>query len=176
MRLCSANIINKTAVAKSLTYISNNINEHWDDAYTLSLSLIALEDASGDSTVRTNITDPVFIIDHPYEMRPLAKRKPDDDTKVESIQLVAAGAELLNAYTELNDPQDQKNRWEEDMKRAKEGAEEFQVLDKDYIRALEYGMPPTAGWGMGIDRFVAILTNQHSLKDTILFPTLRPEK
>lgn len=133
-------------------------------------------DAIFKSTVRTNITDPVFIIDHPYEMRPLAKRKEDDQTKVESIQLVAAGAELLNAYSELNDPQDQKNRWEEDMKRAEEGAEEFQVLDKDYIRALEYGMPPTAGWGMGIDRFVAILTNKHSLKDTILFPTLRPEK
>jgi lysyl-tRNA synthetase class 2 len=106
----------------------------------------------------------------------LAKKHEGDDTKVESFQLVAAGAELINAYSELNDPADQRARWEEDMKRAKEGAKEYQVMDEDYIRALEYGMPPTAGWGLGIDRFVAILTNQHSIKDTILFPTLKPKK
>jgi lysyl-tRNA synthetase class 2 len=126
--------------------------------------------------VRCKLINPTFIIDHPLEMRPLAKRKENDPTKVESIQPIVAGAELLNAYSELNDPIDQKNRWQEDMKRAKKGAEEYQVVDEDYIRALEYGMPPTAGWGMGIDRFTAILTNQHSLKDVILFPTLRPEK
>jgi lysyl-tRNA synthetase class 2 len=108
-------------------------------------------------------------------MRPLAKRRQDDNTKVESFQLVVAGAELINAYTELNDPEDQRKRWEEDMKKAKEGSEEYQVIDEDYIRALEYGMPPTAGWGLGIDRFTAILTDQHSLKETILFPTLRVE-
>lgn len=128
------------------------------------------------SQVRDKLVDPVFLIDHPYTMRPLAKRKSDDPSKVESFQLVAAGAELINAYSELNDPKDQKDRWEEDMKRASEGIEEYQVLDEDYIRALEYGMPPTAGWGLGIDRFTALITNQHSLKDVILFPTLRPEK
>jgi lysyl-tRNA synthetase class 2 len=126
--------------------------------------------------VRPALINPTFLIDHPYSMRPLAKRKTNDRNKVESFQLVAAGAELINAYSELNDPQDQKTRWEEDMGRAKEGVEEFQMLDEDYIRALEYGMPPTAGWGLGIDRFAALLTNQHSIKDTILFPTLRPEK
>lgn len=126
--------------------------------------------------VRPKIIDPTFVIDHPYVMRPLAKKKESDPNKVESIQLIVAGAELLNAYTELNDPIDQKARWEEDMKRAKKGAKEYQVVDKDYIRALEYGMPPTAGWGMGIERFTAILTDQHSIKDTILFPTLRPEE
>jgi len=133
-------------------------------------------DALYKQVVRPNITNPTFVTDHPYSMRPLAKRKLENPERVESLQPIAAGAELLNAYTELNDSQDQKNRWEEDMKRAKGGADEYQVLDEDYIRALEYGMPPTAGWGMGIDRFVAILTNQHSLKDVILFPTLRPEK
>lgn len=133
-------------------------------------------DAIFKALIRPNILDPVFIIDHPYSMRPLAKRKSDDSSKVESIQLIAAGSELLNAYSELNDPQEQKVRWEEDMARAKEGVEEYQLLDEDYVRALEYAMPPTAGWGMGVDRFVAILTNQHSLKDTIFFPTLRPEK
>ena len=126
------------------------------------------------ATVRTKLTNPVFLIDHPYSMRPLAKRKGNDTTKVESIQLIAAGAELLNAYSELNDPQDQRARWEEDMAREKTGVDETQVVDEDYIRALEYGMPPTTGWGMGIDRFTAILTNQHTIKDTILFPTLRP--
>jgi lysyl-tRNA synthetase class 2 len=125
--------------------------------------------------VRDTIVDPTFLTDHPYYMRPLAKRRSDDETKVESFQLIVAGAELINAYSELNDPQDQKERWKEDMRRAKEGAEEYQVIDEDYIGALEYGMPPTAGWGLGIDRFTAILTDQHSLKDTILFPTLRPE-
>jgi len=125
--------------------------------------------------VRPSIKDPTFVIDHPYSMRPLAKRKEDNPDRVESLQPIAAGTELLNAYTELNDPQDQKARWEEDMKRGKAGAEEFQVIDKDFICALEYGMPPTAGWGMGIDRFTAILTNQHSIKDVILFPTLKPK-
>lgn len=125
--------------------------------------------------VRESIVNPTFLIDHPYSMRPLAKRHREDEAKVESFQLVAGGAELINAYSELNDPQDQRARWEEDMKRVKEGVKEYQVIDEDYIRALEYGMPPTAGWGLGIDRFTAILTNQHSIKDTILFPTLRPE-
>jgi lysyl-tRNA synthetase class 2 len=134
-------------------------------------------DAIYKATVKPKLINPVFLIDYPYTMRPLAKRKENDPTKVENFQLVVGGAELLNAYTELNDPQDQKDRWEEDMKRAKEGgASEYQVIDEDYIRALEYGMPPTAGWGMGVDRFVAILTNQYGLKDTILFPTMKPEQ
>jgi lysyl-tRNA synthetase class 2 len=132
-------------------------------------------DALYKKEVRPKLINPIFVIDHPYSMRPLAKKKEKDPTKVESIQPIVAGAELLNAYSELNDPVDQRVRWEEDIKRAKRGAEEYQVIDEDYIRALEYGMPPTAGWGMGIDRFVAILTNRHSIKDTILFPTLRPE-
>jgi lysyl-tRNA synthetase class 2 len=138
--------------------------------------LPSLLDALYKRFVRPKIIHPTFVIDHPYSMRPLAKRKESDPTKTESIQPVAGGAELLNAYSELNDPVDQKARWLEDMKRAQKGVEEYQVLDEDYIRALEYGMPPTAGWGMGIDRFTALLTDQHSLKDTILFPTLRPEK
>jgi lysyl-tRNA synthetase class 2 len=128
------------------------------------------------AVVRPAIVNPTFLIDHPYYMRPLAKKHEDDPAKVESFQLVVTGAELINAYSELNDPEDQRARWQEEMKRAKAGAKEYQVIDEDYLRALEYGMPPTAGWGLGIDRFVAILANQHSLKDTILFPTLRPEK
>ncbi len=125
--------------------------------------------------VRPKIVDPVFLIDHPYSMRPLAKRKRGNESKVESIHLIAGGIELVNAYSELNDPQDQKARWQEEMARSKKGAVDYQILDQDYIEALEHGMPPTAGWGMGIDRFCALLTNQHSIKDTILFPTMRPK-
>lgn len=124
---------------------------------------------------RPTIVGPMFLIDHPVELIPLAKRKPEDPTKSATFQLLIGGEEFIKAYNELNDPDDQKNRWIEEMKLAKEGLEEHQVLDEDYVRALEYGMPPTAGWGLGIDRFVAFLTNQHTIKDTILFPTLRPE-
>ena len=125
---------------------------------------------------RPKVTGPLFLIDHPYESRPLAKRKPDEPEKVASVALLIAGFEVFNAYSELNDPIDQRSRWQEEKKLAKEGFEEAQVMDEDYIRALEYGMPPTAGWGMGIDRFTAIVTDSASLKDVIIFPTLKPER
>ena len=125
--------------------------------------------------IRPQLDGPLFLTDHPVEMKPLAKRKNNDPTKAASFQLLVAGEEWLNAYNELNDPADQKARWEEEMELGKKGAEDYQVIDDDYIRALEYGMPPTAGWGLGVDRLVAFLTNQPTLKDVILFPTLRPE-
>ncbi len=128
------------------------------------------------TVARPNIIQPTFILDYPYEMKPLAKKSDKDPKKSASFQLLTIGYELVNAYNELNDPKEQKGRWQEQMNLAKRGLEEHQVLDEDYIRALEYGMPPTAGWGMGIDRLVSLLTNQHSLKDVILFPTLKPEK
>jgi len=127
------------------------------------------------TAVRPNIHDPIFLIDHPAFMRPLAKKKAADPTKVEAFQVVVAGTELLNAYSELNDPIDQRARWEDEERRSKEGVAEHQVVDEDYIRALEYGMPPTAGWGIGVERLTAILTNKHSIKEVILFPTLRSE-
>src|SRR3990167_2114771 len=127
------------------------------------------------STVRPHIFKPMFFVDYPAFMRPLAKKKNDDASKVEAFQVVVAGTELINAYSELNDPIEQRARWEDEERRGKEGGTEHQVVDEDYIQALEYGMPPTAGWGMGIDRFTALLTNQHSIKDVIMFPTLRPE-
>lgn len=125
---------------------------------------------------RPKVTGPLFLIDHPYSAKPLAKRKPDQPDKVASIALIIAGFEIFNAYSELNDPIDQRNRWEEEKKLAKAGFDEAQVMDEDYLRALEYGMPPTAGWGMGIDRFTAVITDSDSLKDVIIFPTLKPEK
>ncbi len=125
---------------------------------------------------RLQVQQPTFVTDYPYAMKPLSKRKEDDPEKSASFQLLVMGFELVNAYNELNNPQEQEARWREELELAKKGLEEHQVLDEDYIRALEYGMPPTAGFGMGIDRLTAILTDQHSLKDVILFPTLKPEK
>ncbi len=140
------------------------------------VGLAALLDTLYKKVSRPKIFGPMFLTDHPVILKPLAKRKSDDKSKSAGFQVVVAGAEWVNAYNELNDPKDQRTRWEEEMKLAKAGLSEYQVLDEDYIRALEYGMPPTAGWGLGIDRLVAFLTNQHSLKDVILFPTLRPEE
>jgi len=124
---------------------------------------------------RPKIVQPTFLIDHPAELMPLAKRKEIDPSKIESFQLLVVGYEIIKAYSELNDPQDQKARWLEQEGLAKKGLEEHEVLDEDYIEALEYGMPPTAGWGIGIDRLTAILTNQHSIRDVILFPLMRPK-
>lgn len=135
----------------------------------------ALCDALYKNMSRPKVIEPTFVTDYPSAMLPLAKRNATDPRKASSFQLLVGGFEFIKAYNELNDPIDQKNRWEEEMKLSEKGLEEHQILDEDYIRALEYGMPPTAGWGMGIDRFVAFLTDQHTIKDTILFPTLRLE-
>ena len=135
----------------------------------------AVLDALYKKVVRDHLRGPLFLIDYPYGMKPLAKRKVDDPDKTASFQLLVAGEEWINAYDELNDPLDQRARWEEEMALAKKGLAEHQVIDEDYIRALEYGMPPTAGWGLGVDRLVAFLTDQPSLKNVILFPTLKPE-
>lgn len=126
--------------------------------------------------IRSKIIQPTFVVDYPAAMIALAKRKKEDLGKISSFQLLVKGYELIKAYNELNDPIDQKDRWQEEEKLGEKGLEDHMVVDEDYIRALEYGMPPTAGWGLGIDRLTAILTNQHSLKEVILFPTLRPEK
>lgn len=126
---------------------------------------------------RPTIIQPALVLDYPAEMKPLAKAREDNLKLSESLQLLCMGGfELTNSYSELNNPIEQKRKWQEQMRLAKKGLEEHQILDEDYIRALEYGMPPTAGWAIGIDRFVAILTNQHTIKDVILFPTLKPVK
>lgn len=126
--------------------------------------------------IRPKLEGPLFLMNHPIEMKPLAKRVDNDNSKSASFQLLIAGEEFINAYNELNDPLDQKQRWIDEMEIGNRGGSEYQVLDEDYIRALEYGMPPTAGWGLGVDRLVAFLTNQHTIKDVILFPTLKSVK
>lgn len=136
----------------------------------------ALLDTLYKATARPHLVGPMFLTDRPTAFVALAKRRPDDLSKTASFQLLVAGKEVINAYNELNDPIDQANRWRLSEKLGKEGQDEHETFDGDYIRALEYGMPPTAGWGMGIDRLVSLLTDQPSLKEVILFPTLRPEK
>lgn len=135
----------------------------------------ALLDTLYKTVSRPKIVGPLFITDYPMEILPLAKKKATNPKMVGSFQLLVGSFEWIKAYDELNDPIDQRKRWEEEMVLAGKGLEEYQMVDEDYLRALEYGMPPTAGWGLGIDRFVAFLTNQHGLKDTILFPTMRSQ-
>jgi len=126
--------------------------------------------------VRPEIINPTFITDYPIELSPLAKKKDGNDKYTERFQLLAGGAELTNAFSEINNPIDQKVRFEAQEKLRKAGDEETQRIDEDFLKALEYGMPPTAGIGIGIDRLVALLTNSHNIKEVILFPTLKPKK
>jgi lysyl-tRNA synthetase, class II len=121
------------------------------------------------------VTGPTFLYDYPFDISPLAKRKPDDPNTTERFQLFAGGLEMGNAFSELNDPLDQRVRFEDQARQRAGGDEEAQVLDEDYIEALEVGMPPTGGWGGGIEKLTMLLTNQETIREVILFPALREQ-
>ncbi len=128
-------------------------------------------DALYKKTVRQKIIQPCFLVGHPIEVSPLAKKDPKNPKKVLRFQIVAGGSELCNAFAELNDPVDQKNRFLEQMKMREAGDTEAQRMDEDFVEALEYGLPPAFGFGMS-ERFFALLMNK-SVRETVIFPTVR---
>ncbi|MEE2779127.1 MAG: amino acid--tRNA ligase-related protein, partial [Myxococcota bacterium] len=128
-----------------------------------------------DDYVEPRLIQPTFITQFPTEVSPLARRNAEDPNFTDRFELFIAGMEVANAFSELNDPQDQRERFESQVAARDAGDQEAMYMDLDYLRALEYGMPPTAGEGIGIDRVVMLMTNQATIREVILFPQMRPE-
>jgi lysyl-tRNA synthetase, class II len=128
-----------------------------------------------EHTVEPNLKQPTFIIDYPMEVSPLSRKKDSDPFLVDRFEFYVGGRELANGFSELNDPEDQAERFKAQAAEKDAGDQEAMFYDADYVRALEYGMPPTAGEGIGIDRLVMLFTDSASIRDVILFPLMRPE-
>ena len=143
---------------------------HSDEAGLGALQLAMFEEVAEDKLIQ-----PTFIVDYPVEVSPLARASDSQPDITERFELFIAGREIANGFSELNDPEDQAARFNEQAKAKDAGDEEAMYYDADYVRALEYGMPPTAGCGVGIDRVVMMLTDSANIRDVILFPHMRPE-
>lgn len=156
-----------STVAQLLQSVGGRVDPRWNWGQCLGKLF--------EHVAEEHLIQPTFITDYPTEMSPLSKQSDTDPTLAHRFELYIGGLEIANAFCELNDPAEQRRRFEEQMKLRDRGDEEAMVMDEDYIRALGYGMPPTAGEGIGIDRLVMLLTDQKSIRDVILFPHMRPE-
>ncbi|KRL37756.1 lysine--tRNA ligase [Liquorilactobacillus uvarum] len=152
--------------------IANEYNVHYEDYWEVGHII----NEFFDKFCEDKIVNPTFIYGHPVEVSPLAKKNADDPRFTDRFEMFILGNEFANAFTELNDPIDQKERFEAQVKEREAGNDEAEGIDEDYVEALEYGMPPTGGLGVGIDRLVMLMTDAPSIRDVLLFPTLRPEE
>jgi lysyl-tRNA synthetase class 2 len=147
----------------------------WHIEVDATMGLGKLTDEIFSAKVESNLVQPTYIIDHPLEMSPLAKKHRSKKDAVERFELFICGREIANAYSELNDPIDQRERFEHQLVLANRGDAEAMAMDDDFLRALEYGMPPTSGLGIGIDRLVMLMTNQVAIQEVLFFPQMKPE-
>jgi lysyl-tRNA synthetase class 2 len=135
-----------------------------------------LQDEVFKVVLEPHLVQPTFVLDYPKPLSPLAKEHRSDPALTERFELFVMGRELANAFSELNDPDDQRRRFEDQVRQRAAGDEEAHAFDADYIRALEYGMPPAGGMGLGIDRLIMVIADQSSIRDVILYPAMRPEE